>query len=60
MIDDNTMARFWDKVDKGNPDECWEWTSAKTPYGYGVLRVDGKNLYAHRMSLEAEWFKAAA
>ena len=46
--------RFWEKVDKRGPDECWEWTAAqRRPYGqnengYGVF----DNKPAHRMSYE--------
>ena len=43
--------RFWSKVDKRGPDECWEWTGARTggsSGGYGTLR-EGK---AHRISYE--------
>lgn len=29
--------RFWSKVDKRGPDECWPWTGC-TKYGYGQLR----------------------
>lgn len=39
--------KFWERVDK--TDECWIWTAAKTPAGYGVQR-DGKLIYAHRYS----------
>jgi hypothetical protein len=34
--------RFWAKVDKRGPDECWEWTAARSQ-GYGVFYVDGNN-----------------
>lgn len=44
-----TLAeRFWAKVDKSS--DCWEWTAAKTPAGYGVLTVDRVVQYAHRIS----------
>jgi len=43
-------ARFWSKVEKGNPDECWEWIAAKHRFGYGMLGVDNKVIYAHRFS----------
>lgn len=45
--------RFWDKVQK--LDNCWEWTGAKTQYGYGQLNYDwrrNKRILAHRLSYE--------
>lgn len=30
-------ARFWAKVDKRSPDECWPWTAATNAGGYGVI-----------------------
>jgi hypothetical protein len=33
--------RFWQKVDKRGPDDCWTWT-ASTSYGYGKLGIGGK------------------
>lgn len=31
--------RFWAKVDRRGPDECWPWNGAITGVGYGSLRV---------------------
>lgn len=31
---------------------CIEWTGARTSAGYGVVRVDGKPTYAHRIEWE--------
>lgn len=36
------MIRFWSKVDKRGPDECWEWTGCKRE-GYGRF-WDGKRM----------------
>lgn len=44
--------RFWDKVTKGAPGDCWSWTASTTVFGYGKLLVDGRLLGAHRFSYE--------
>lgn len=47
--------RFWGKVERRGPDECWWWQAAKVA-GYGVLNVgrirDGtrRMVKAHRVS----------
>ena len=48
--------RFWEKVNKANPDDCWLWSGAtRKSSGYGAIG-DGKRpksmLYAHRVSWE--------
>ena len=42
------MDLFWSKVDKSG--NCWEWTAAKNPAGYGKLGYKGKTHDAHRFS----------
>lgn len=32
--------------------DCWTWSGAVTRKGYGRLSVDGRNIYAHRLSYE--------
>lgn len=45
--------RFWSRVDRRGPDECWPWLGAKTARGYGQIYVHGRSVqYAHRISLE--------
>jgi plasmid maintenance system antidote protein VapI len=44
--------RLWPRVNKGEPDECWEWTGALTAAGYGLLTIRGKNHLAHRLAWE--------
>lgn len=40
--------RFWAKVDKTGA--CWLWTGCLNNMGYGKIKVDGKDRYAHRVS----------
>lgn len=50
--------RFYEKVDQGNTDECWEWQATRTEVGYGRISVDGRLEVAHRVSWylhEGEW-----
>lgn len=51
---DAAAAKFWPKVSKGAPDECWLWTGAKTSQGYGNLNIGFMSKLAHRIS----WFLA--
>lgn len=46
--------RFWSKVDKRSPDECWEWTAGLDVYGYGKFRLSDGYATAHRMSWKLE------
>lgn len=42
--------RFWPKVDRSG--DCWLWTAAMAGDGnaYGVFRMGGRNVLAHRVS----------
>ena len=42
--------RFWAKVKKGTPSECWEWLSCKNEKGYGRFCLSKINHRAHRLS----------
>lgn len=44
--------RFWEKVDKRGPDECWPWLSAQDRDGYGLFYARGKQVRATAMALE--------
>ena len=48
-----TLAeRFWPKVDKRGPTDCWPWTAYKNEAGYGTLTVNRVVHFAHRISYE--------
>lgn len=42
--------RFWEKVDRRGPDECWEWNSSRYEQGYGSFwdRDQRRMVPAHR------------
>lgn len=40
--------QFWSRVIKTTG--CWEWTGSKTSGGYGNVRFQGRNVYAHRLA----------
>lgn len=46
--------RFWEKVDRGDRDQCWTWLGAKSVLGYGHLKIDGRMVKAHRIAFEIE------
>lgn len=48
------INRFWPKVKRGKPDECWEWQAAKDHRGYGVFGVERKSRWAHRISYQIQ------
>lgn len=46
------IARFYQKVKVGKPNECWEWQGATIQNGYGQIGKGSKVYYAHRISYE--------
>lgn len=47
------LERFWSKVDKSGPTDCWPWTGHRHERGYGIFWFSGKNIRANRFALEA-------
>jgi hypothetical protein len=52
----STINRFWAKVDRRGPDECWPWIGATDGRRYGHLRLERsrKTRKAHIISWEIE------
>lgn len=50
--------RFWEKVDRRGPDDCWEWTASRDKPGYGRLGTGRRSnkgnveTMAHRISYQ--------
>lgn len=42
--------RFWKKVDRRGPDECWPWTAGRHRQGYGLIGLTGMSTLAHRVA----------
>jgi hypothetical protein len=59
LLHRQVSARFWPKVDRRSPAECWEWTAARFVRGdrnygpqYGAFSVGGRMRQAHRVAYE--------
>ena len=47
----SAAERFWAKVEKHGPDECWPWRGAITSqHGYGNTAWEGHHLGAHKVA----------
>jgi len=42
--------RFWSRVDKCGPDECWNWVGDITSEGYGRFSIKDRGYYVHRIA----------
>ncbi|MBN2192871.1 MAG: HNH endonuclease [Polyangiaceae bacterium] len=40
MFDPTLKARFWSRVDRRGPEECWPWLARVKQDGYGLVDVD--------------------
>lgn len=50
-MNEREANKFWKKVQRGAPNECWPWIGAKDPGGYGRFLFRGKVVKAHRLAL---------
>lgn len=46
-------ARLWARVER-KTSGCWEWTGARSNFGYGQLWIDGVRWTAHRLAYVIE------
>lgn len=44
------LRAFWFHVEKG--EGCWSWRGSVQSEGYGKFRLNGRQVYAHRLSYE--------
>lgn len=53
MSDPTVADRFWAKVDRRGPDECWPWLASRSGQGYGFFwNVEERFMEsAHRVAL---------
>lgn len=52
MHSPEVVARFWAKVAVAGLDDCWLWSGARVPTGYGRLSVGGQARGAHIVAWE--------
>jgi HNH endonuclease len=53
LMANNVAERFWAKVDRRGPDDCWPWLACRNPRGYGWFGLaHRKNVKAHRYAYE--------
>lgn len=59
MLDPTTLTpderrqleeRFWSRVDRRGPDDCWLWMFGKTSAGYGEIQFNKRAIHSHRLS----------
>jgi hypothetical protein len=44
------IERFWEKVDRRGPDECWPWMAALSPAGYGSIDRELAHRFSYRIA----------
>lgn len=44
--------RFWARAERGHDNQCWPWLGYVNKNGYGLVRIPGKQMPAHRLAWE--------
>lgn len=42
--------RFWERVTRNGPDDCWEWQGYRNRSGHGRINAEGYRTTAHRIA----------
>jgi hypothetical protein len=50
-VTNSLLRRFWSKVDKRGPSECWPWLGGTDRKGYGLIGIGDKTYRAPRLVL---------
>jgi hypothetical protein len=48
----NSIDTFWSRVQKAEPQRCWNWLAGRDPNGYGNFSMGGLSYRVHRFSWE--------
>ena len=51
-MDDKTLLRFLNKIDKDDTTGCWNWQDKPSSSGYGKFNLSGVWVSAHKLSYE--------
>lgn len=54
-IDANLKKRFWKKVDRLGPDECWVWSASTNKSGYGRIGVYDGSIMRPKIASRISW-----
>lgn len=50
----STHHVWMNRIDIKGDDDCWPWMGGCTGAGYGVVNIDGEDVYVHRLMLEVK------
>lgn len=50
QLESDVINRFWSKVDRSDPDSCWNWVAGKNLDGYGRFRWLKVKKQAHHVA----------
>jgi hypothetical protein len=51
---ENERKQFWKNIEIRLPDDCWNWMSRRDRDGYGLIKLEGKQIKAHQLAFYYE------